>query len=362
MCGTVRGQRAEPEVAVVTGGAGKAGWASVAAAAAGAAWLAVDRSPRPVTWLIKELFEKGGAATAAKMRAHVPAGVTSDLAVRYRADDPDARLSVHRRSDAVGRLPVVVWLHGGAWVSGRSGYVDPYLEILAARTDVVTVAVDYSVGPDSHHPTALHQIDDAMGFLAAHADRWQLDLDRLVLAGDSAGAQLASEYAVLVTSPAAAALARLAPVVRPDQLRGVLLHCGVYDLANLVHAPGLIGWSVEHVIWAYTGSRSVTDNPALERMSATATVTADFPPTLMSAGNGDPLTPHQSVPFAARLAELGVPVETHFAPADHEPKLGHEFQFDLDGADGRALLDRTVAWLGERLADRSDDAAAERVS
>lgn len=353
MCGTARGQRAEPEVAVVTDGARKAGWASAAlTAAAGAAWVAVDRSPRPVTWLVKELFEKGGAATAAKMRAHVPAGVTSDLAVPYRPDDPDARLSVHRRADAVGRLPVVLWVHGGAWVSGRSGYVDPYLEILAARADVVTVSIDYSVGPDARHPTALHQIDDALGFLAAEADRWQLDLDRLVLAGDSAGAQLATEYAVLVTSPAAVERSRLAPVVRPDQLRGMLLHCGVYDLANLVHAPGVIGWSVEHVIWAYTGSRSVTGNPALERMSGTATVTADFPPTLMSAGNGDPLTPHQSVPFAARLTELGVPLETHFAPADHEPKLPHEFQFDLDGTDGRALLDRTVAWLGERLADR----------
>ncbi|MEO5832762.1 MAG: alpha/beta hydrolase [Nakamurella sp.] len=340
----------------MTGGgraAGRAaGWASAGLTAlAGAALVVVDRSPRPVVRLVKELFERGGAAMAAKLRPHVPDGVTSTLGVPYRDDDADARLSVHRRTDAVGTLPVVVWVHGGGWVSGSSTDVDPYLEILAARTDVVTVSVDYTLGPNAQHPTAVHQIDDALRFLTEHAARWQLDPERVVLAGDSAGAQLVTEYAALVTNPDFAAAVGTTPFLPPDRLRGMVLHCGVYDLAGLVHAPGLIGWGVEQVIWAYTGSRSLTDNPVLDRMTSTTAVSAHFPPTLMSAGNGDPLTPHQSVPFAARLVELGVPVETHFAATDHVPSLGHEYQFDLAGTGGAAerLLDRTVTFLRERL-------------
>lgn len=337
----------------MTGGGRAAGWASAGLTAlAGAALVVVDRSPRPVVRLVKELFERGSAAMATKLRVHVPPGVTSELGVPYRADDPDARLSVHRRSDAVGPLPVVVWLHGGAWVSGSSADVDPYLEILAARSDVVTVSVDYTLGPNARHPTAIHQIDDAIRFLTDQADRWQLDPSRFVLAGDSAGAQLVTEYAALVTNPDFAASVRTVPFLRPDRLRGMVLHCGVYDLAALVHAPGLIGWGVEQVIWAYTGSRSSTDNPVLDRMSSAAAVSAEFPPTLMSAGNGDPFTPYQSLPFAARLAELGVPVETHFAATDHVPALAHEYQFDFDGTDGAAqrLLERTVQFLRVRLA------------
>lgn len=337
----------------MTGAGRAAGWASAGLTAlAGAALVVVDRSPRPVVRLVKELFERGGAAMAAKLRLHVPPGVTSTLGIPYRDDDRDSRLSVHRRTDAIGTLPVVVWIHGGAWVSGSSTDVDPYLEILAADGDVVTVSVDYTLGPDARHPTAIHQIDDAVRFLTEHADRWQLDPDRVVLAGDSAGAQLATEYAAVVTNPAFAAAVGMTPALRAEHLRGLVLHCGVYDLANLVHAPGLIGWGVEQVIWAYTGSRALTGNPVLDRMASAASVSAEFPPTLMSAGNGDPLTPHQSVPFAARLAELGVPVETHFAAADHVPALGHEFQFDFDRTDGAAerLLERTRVFLRQRFA------------
>ncbi len=257
-------------------------------------------------------------------------------------------LSVHRRSDLAAASPVLVWVHGGGWVSGSGAHVDPYLEIIAARSDVVTVSVDYRYAPKGVHPTAVRQIDAALAYLVDHADELGIDPGRIVLAGDSAGAQLVTETAALITNPAFAASAVVEPALAPDQLRGMLLHCGVYDLAGLIHAPGPIGWGVGQVIWAYTGVRTIAGNTALTAMTAAGAVTAGFPPTLIAGGNGDPLTQYQSRPFAAHLAGLGVPVEEHFYPDDHLPKLPHQFQFDLDGADAQALLDRTLEWLAER--------------
>jgi acetyl esterase len=330
-------------------GAAAARWtAGVATAVTAAALVAVNTSPRWSVALIRFAFDRAGAALARKTRAHVPAGVSSRIGLPYRPGDPDAILSVHRPGGADGPLPLLIWVHGGGWVGGGGSHVDPYLQILAARAHLVAVSVEYTLGPKAFHPTAIHQIDASLRYLVEHADDLGIDAGRVVLAGDSAGAQLATEIAALITHPAFAADADMTPALRPHQLRGMLLHCGAFDLAGLIHAPGLIGWGVGQVIWAYTGVRSPAGNAALARMAATDAVTAGFPPTLIAGGNGDPLTRYQSRPFASRLDALGVPVETHFYPDDHQPSLPHEFQFDLDLADARALLDRTVEWLAER--------------
>ena len=78
-------------------------------------------------------------------------------------------------------------------------------------------------------------------------------------------------------------------------------------------------------------------------------VTAAFPPTFITGGNADPLTP-QSKEFADRLAELGVPVEPLFYPDDQQPALGHEYQFDLTGEAGNRAFEKMVRFLQHRTA------------
>jgi acetyl esterase len=73
-------------------------------------------------------------------------------------------------------------------------------------------------------------------------------------------------------------------------------------------------------------------------------VTENFPPSFISAGNADPLLPH-SLTLADRLEQLGVPVETLFFATDHEPGLGHEYQFVLDSEAGQLALERSVEFL-----------------
>jgi acetyl esterase/lipase len=73
-------------------------------------------------------------------------------------------------------------------------------------------------------------------------------------------------------------------------------------------------------------------------------VTSSFPPAFVSAGNGDPLLPH-TVALVEALDRHGVDHDALLFADGHEPRLGHEFQFDLDTADGREALDRAVAFI-----------------
>ena len=302
-------------------------------------------TPWPSALIIRAVFTKGGDDTAAEMDRHVP---DTELAVQkdvsYGDDGVDTTMDVFRPASATGPLPTVVWVHGGAWISGAKENVDPYLRILAGE-GYTTIGVNYTIGPEGVYPLAVHQLNDALAYIDAHAEELGVDPERIVLAGDSAGAQLASQLATLITSPDYAEIMDITPALGSDQLVATVLNCGVYDLAALARLDGIAGWGFKSAMWAYSGTKTWAEDSTGATMSTVDWVTADFPTTYISGGNGDGLTWLQSIPMAQRLDELGVEVTTQFWPAPHEPQLPHEYQFHLDLPDARTALQKTIDFL-----------------
>lgn len=178
-----------------------------------------------------------------------------------------------------------------------------------------------------------------------HAADYGIDPDRIVLAGDSAGAQLASQLATMVTNPDFELLVGIDAPMRASQLVGVVLNCGVYELDGMAKLTGIGAWGFHIALWAYTGTKDWSQQAPGALMSTLEFVTPDFPATWISGGNGDALTWVQSVPMANRLEELGVDVTRVFYPADHEPALQHEYQFHLDLDDAQDALRSTIRFL-----------------
>ncbi|MEE2570085.1 alpha/beta hydrolase [Pseudarthrobacter sp. J64] len=333
-----------------------------AIAAAGAAAL---RSPWPAALAIRAVFAQGARKTVAEMEPFAPAdGVIEHLGIPYLS---------HRRDEAGNRipgrfgrppvmdiflpersgpgdagesrlLPAVVWIHGGAWLSGSSTDVAPYLRMLAAQ-GYAAVGLNYSIAPGSRYPTAAAQLNSALAYLTSHAGEYGLDAGRLVLAGDSAGAQLASQLAAMATNPTYARQVGITPGIDGHQLRGVLLHCGVYDLEALSRATGIVGWGFKTALWAYAGKKDWSGTPAARDMSTVNHITADFPAAFISGGNGDGLTKEQSQPLARKLRALGVPVTELFWEDGHVPALPHEYQFHLQYAEAHQALEDSLAFL-----------------
>lgn len=323
-----------------------AGLAAGAAAAAGTvAAVALHRDPRPSALFIRRIFEGGGKSTARKIMHRIPRDtVTGHRGLRYLGSAVDPSLDLFIPTTARKPLPVVVWVHGGAWISGCKEDVAPYLQILAGYGYAV-VGVGYSISPEAIYPTAVKQLNAALDYLREHADHYGLDPDRIVLAGDSAGAQLAAQLALIITNPSYAREMGVVPAASSRQLRGMLLNCGVYDLESLARLTGPVGWGLRTALWAYTGSKDWAATAAAEHMSIFDHVDSRFPPTYISGGNGDHLTATQSLPLAAKLEELGVPVARRFWPKGHKPALGHEYQFQLHRPEARESLEETVSFL-----------------
>lgn len=319
------------------------------------AWVAFQVSPWPSVLAIRWVFDRGAAQASDALRKHLPTGVTEQRSLRYDAQDPDALLDVYFPPKVQGsaqRLTTVVWVHGGGFVSGRREDVANYLHILAARGYVV-VNVDYSIAPGATWPTPTRQLNAALAYLQQHAGALNIDATRIVLAGDSAGAQIAAETANAITSPAHAGRVGLTPALQPKQLAGVLLFCGPYD-TELVQWDSPFAGFMRTVLWAYTGRKDFRSDPRLDTFSVVRHVTPAFPPAFISAGNADPLEPHSRA-LADALRAQGVQVDALFFPKDYAPALAHEYQFNLDSEAGRQAMDRSVAFLGGLQADDARD-------
>ncbi len=334
-------------VPLVPGHAGRLRDRALRAAASGALAVSLVVSPRPAVALVRRVFDAGGAETARGLARHAPAGVTTRSDERY-GPGGDELLDIHRPDGVAAALPLVLWVHGGGWVAGAKDEAADYLRLLASDGWAVA-APAYTLAPRGRYPGPLRQVAAALAHLRRDAARLGLDPGRIVLAGDSAGAQLAAQLAAVMTTPGYAEQVGVPAPAPPECLRGAVLACGPYDLARLGVGAGATARRLVHaVLWAYSGRRGHGRDASFATANVIDHLSAAFPPALITVGNADPLREHSRM-LAGRLRDLGHAPETVFFPEDHTPALGHEYQFQLDLPDARAFLERLRGFLAHTL-------------
>jgi acetyl esterase len=146
-----------------------------------------------------EMAAKSGQATPPAASGHPPDPAVSGLA------DPQVRVAdlylpgrggpvltrVYQAADALGRRPVLLWLHGGGFVAGSVYDLDHVCSRIARLGQVTVASLEYRLAPAHPFPAALHDTYDALCWLAEHGA--VLGGDGLLAAGgQSAGAALAA--------------------------------------------------------------------------------------------------------------------------------------------------------------------------
>ena len=131
-------------------------------------------------------------------RSRRPSRGTSTTSTRSRATAvATSPLSVFRPSERGDAGPGILYLHGGGMVFGnRFGGVQAYLPFIASHGAVV-VAVDYRLAPEHPDPVPVEDCFAALQWIVANAAELGIDPDRLIVAGQSAGAGLAAGVCLL---------------------------------------------------------------------------------------------------------------------------------------------------------------------
>ena len=107
------------------------------------------------------------------------------------------QLLVRLYTPAAGRLPLVVFFHGGGFTICNVGIYDDFCKLLANASGCAVASVEYRLAPEAKFPTPLEDCYGALRWLAGEAAALGLDGARLAVAGDSAGGNLATASALL---------------------------------------------------------------------------------------------------------------------------------------------------------------------
>lgn len=99
------------------------------------------------------------------------------------------RMRLHRPV-ADETLPVLLYIHGGGWTLFSIDTHDRLMREYAARAGIAVIGIDYSLSPESKFPVALEECAAALDWIESQADALNLDAHRVLIGGDSAGANL----------------------------------------------------------------------------------------------------------------------------------------------------------------------------
>jgi acetyl esterase/lipase len=297
-------------------------------------------SVQPGAALLASVFDKNVLVKPPAGFSLIAPTVTEHRVTVTVADAPTAYLDIYTPDSTGGKpRPVILWVHGGGFISGSATTVADYATLLA-HAGYTVASLDYSLAPGVRYPAPVRQGNAALVYLRSNAARFGGDPARIVLGGDSAGAQIASQLAAVQTDPALANSMGLTAAVPSAALRGVVLFCGIYDMRTLSGTgfPGLRTY-----LWAYTGARDWTSYPQIDQLSTVLHITAQYPPTFLSDGDADYFR-LQAAEFASALERNAVPVTTLLWTGTGDG-LGHEYQFNFHLPEARTAFQRTLSFL-----------------
>jgi acetyl esterase/lipase len=199
--------------------------------------------------------------------------------IQYAEADSQALLiDLYKSKDQSSKSPCIIVVHGGAWEGGDSRQL-PALNSYLADKGYSVAAITYRLAPKHIAPAASDDVKKAIAFLKKNAEKFNIDSNKLVLLGRSAGGQVALVAAYTLNDPC---------------IKGMI---AFYTPADMVWGYSLPGnplvMDSRRVLRNYLGGpyEKVPEN--YEKATAINFVNAHTPPTLMLAGQKDELVAYE---------------------------------------------------------------------
>lgn len=252
-----------------------------------AAYLAAVRRPGPVLLETARLLADRDAHRIALAR---PAGmIVADSQVVGEGRETPVRLY---RPAGEGTQPAIVYFHGGGFTTGSIESYDSLAAALAEASGATVVSVHYARLPEATPRAMLAECASVLGWVARMAEVLRIDPDRLAVAGDSAGAFLATHLAAQRTGPT---------------LVCQLLCYGAYalDASLATDDPGLPRPVIEAMVTTWRACSARDAEPLALDLSG-------MPPAILLTGEHDAFRTEGQA-YAARLRDAGVQVTERVA-------------------------------------------------
>lgn len=211
-------------------------------------------------------------------------------------DDAPITLRIYRPK-TMRKLPIIVYYHGGGWVINDINTSHESCIQLAYQTEHIVISVNYRLAPEYKFPTPLNDAFDAFLWVKGHLNQLHA-LDNISVAGDSAGANLATVVAKLAAEANVSVASQLLlyPVTNLK-----------YDTESYIEFAS--GYGLDRDVMQWFGSHYVhnaneTHNPLISPLLQDV---SNLPPTLIIAAQYDVLR-DEAIAYAEKLTASGVDV------------------------------------------------------
>jgi acetyl esterase len=203
------------------------------------------------------------------------------------------------RPDAAAPLPLVLYAHGGGWVTGSLDSHDRLCRILARSLHAVLVAVGYRCAPEHVYPAALDDVEAAWRWARVRGARLGADGARFAVAGDSSGGNLAA--ALTLRLRASRAPQPLLQLLLYPALDGTCSRASYREFATGYNLAGTqMAW-----YWDVYRAGAAAEAPELSPLAAREL--SGLPSAVVAIAEADVLR-DDGLDYARRLGEAGVPV------------------------------------------------------
>jgi len=248
-----------------------------------------------------------GIEKLAELEPAVPANIEEIKDIEYKnINGKSLQLDIYRPEKLDKPAPLLVFIHGGSWKSGKRSDYLVYL-ISYARKGYVTATVSYRLLKDGPYPACIEDITDALKWLHGNAENYGYDPSRIALIGGSAGAHLATLAAYGWNNPAH--INDTSDLIPGDQkVKAVVDIYGPVDLTT--------EYARNHPLITAFLARRWDEAPEIFREASPVNyLDKNDPPTLIFHGTSDKLVPaSQSDMLKSKLDSLGVPCVLYRLP------------------------------------------------
>ena len=206
------------------------------------------------------------------------------------------------------KYPVLVDVHGGGWITGDKHWRRG-LNRAFADMGLCVISPNYGLSPRFKYPECVKHLFACFKWICDHAEERRLDLDNVLITGDSAGGQLAC--LVLAIQNNAEVKARIGAVDSPLRFKGGMLVCGAYDPDSM--AKNILSNKLFLEMTGY-GRKHLREFKDYDLMNPVNFVDKDFPADVMVAyGRFDAFVGGNEKILFKRLNELGIPYREYRA-------------------------------------------------
>ena len=266
----------------------------------------------------------------------LPAGVTECRNISYGPHGRDNLLDVCYPEGTSSPLPTIVSIHGGGYVYGSKEIYRRYAMDMARRGFAV-VNFNYRLAPKWKFPAPLADTNAVLHWVVKNAARYHLDPDRILLVGDSAGAQLASQYAAIWANPVYGALFQMKPP--KIRIRALGLNCGLYDMRERASDPRR-GLQLD-----YLGKDLSPEDP---RFRVLESIGSNYPPAFLTTSCCDFLRANAE-PMCRFLTERGVDADWKCYGTEGDKRIGHVFHVNIVLEEATRCNDDAAAFFRRHL-------------